>query len=87
MKKEFTEKEKKQIRKFTIMRRIAIASFISGLALYGFVDAEMSGQGAKNLKEVYGMMLGGILFFAGGCGIAASTTFLRLLRKDKNKAW
>jgi len=69
------------------MRRILIIAFISGLILFDTIHLQMDGKGASSIGQVYGIALGGLLVFAGGMGICATTMFLRLLRKPKDKPW
>jgi len=87
MTKELSPFEKKKEKKLVWMRRMLIVAFIVGLTLFSYINIAMDGKGAHSLGEVYGILLGGTMVFAGGMGIGATTLFLRLLRKDKNKAW
>jgi len=79
--------EQKKEHKFIWIRRLMIAAFVSGLILFSYINIAMGGRGASNLGQVYGILLGGTMVFAGGMGIGATTLFLRLLRKDKKKSW
>jgi len=87
MTRELSAFEKKKEKKFIWMRRILILAFVSGLILFDVIHIQMDGRGASSIGQVYGIFLGGALVFAGGMGICATTMFLRLLRKDKNKSW
>jgi len=69
------------------MRRILITAFIIGFILFNAIHIQMGDHGASSIGQVYGIFLGGVLVFGGNMGICATTMFLRLLRKDKNKAW
>jgi hypothetical protein len=87
MARELTAFEKKKEKKFVRMRRILIVVFILGLVLFSGLHIQMGDHGAKNIVQVYGLLLGGLMVFAGGMGIGATSLFLSLLRKDKDKAW
>ncbi len=87
MARELSAFEQKKEKKFIWMRRILITAFISGLILFTTINIQMGGRGASSIGQVYEIFLGGTLVFAGGMGIGATTLFLRLLRKDKNKSW
>ena len=87
MARELNAFEKKKEKKLIWMRRILILAFVSGLILYDSIYVTMGGKGASSIAQVYGIALGGVMVFGGGMGIGATTLFLRLLRKDKNKPW
>jgi len=87
MTRELSDFEKKKERKFVRIRIAMIITLVGGLILFSTLQFDMGGHGAKSIGQVYEIFLGGLMVFAGGSGIGASTLFLRLLRKGKNKNW
>ncbi len=87
MTRKLNDFEKKKERKFVRIRIAMMISFVCGLILFTILQIEIDGHGAKTIGQVYEIFLGGLMVFAGGSGIGATTLFLRLLRKDNNKNW
>jgi len=87
MARELSDFDKKKERKFVRIRIAMIIMLVCGLMLFSILQAQMDGHGAKTIGQVYTIFLGGLMVFAGGSGIGATTLFLRLLRKDKNESW
>ncbi|MBL1353256.1 MAG: hypothetical protein COA61_008010 [Zetaproteobacteria bacterium] len=84
---ELSDFEKKKERKFIRIRIAMIIILVGGLMFFSTLQFEMGGHGAKSIGQVYEIFLGGLMVFAGGSGIGATTLFLRLLRKGKKKSW
>lgn len=87
MTRKLSDFDKKKERKFVRVRIAMIIILVCGFILFSTMQVQIDGHGAKTIGQVYEIFLGGLMVFAGGSGIGATTLFLRLLRKDNNQSW
>jgi len=76
------EKSKKMIRMRAIWAVVTVIGFILLLTL----EPQMGHRGV-GIGQVFGVLLGGLMLFAGGIGTAVTTLFIQLEKKPKDKAW
>jgi len=81
-----SEQLKKKKKKMVITRYVWAAMMLIGIVLLGILEPEMGHRGVK-IGQVFGILIGGLMLFAGGVGVAVTTLFLRLENKPKDKAW
>jgi len=85
-KDEINKKNKKNSKKMIITRYVWAVIMVTGLTLLLILEPQMGHRGV-GIGQVFGVFAGGLMLFAGGIGIAATTLFIQLEKKPKDKAW
>ena len=80
------EKKRVKNQKMVRMRYVWSVVLVIGLGMLLYLEPQM-GKVHTTIGQVFGILIGGLMFFSGGIGTAVTTLFLRLENKDKDQAW
>jgi len=83
---EIAKKNKAKSKKMIRTRYIWGVVMLIGLGLLVVLEPQMGHRGV-GIGQVFGILVGGLMLFSGGIGVAVTTLFIQLEKKPKNKSW
>jgi len=83
---EIAKKNKAKSKKMIRIRYIWGVVMLIGLGLLVVLEPQMGHRGV-GIGQVFGILVGGLMLFSGGIGVAVTTLFIQLEKKPKNKSW
>jgi len=83
---EIAKKNKAKSKKMILTRYIWGVVMLIGLSLLVVLEPQMGHRGV-GIGQVFGILVGGLMLFSGGVGVAVTTLFIQLEKKPKNKSW